>query len=196
MTTILQNDPPRTGRVVGEDGTVVNMADVGAATSLLDPTALALRGQSYFFNNIRRNVPSADEFYYYIRAPADKSVAITFREIKAAEGEVVLDTILAPTSVTGGASYQAPNFYVGGPPHESEILINPSVTGGITVPADIVFREGNRAVAGAEVHGPTIIPPGFEFVARILNESTGSNSGISFTIIFAELEIPLQPALK
>lgn len=193
----LQLLTPRSGRLVNEAGALVNEADVLLASGVLEPSAVVLRKQGYFFQDLREDVASGNVYHYRLKAPADKHLAVYVREITAGEGPVRFETVVQPSSFTPGTTITPVNLYTGGPAAAAEVEKGVVPTGGVVIPADFAFGAGNKqSTAGGSAALPTVLPPGVEIFARITNESAGVNPGIRFALAFAELALPDVPVIS
>ncbi|WP_428613344.1 hypothetical protein [Pseudoalteromonas sp.] len=186
---LLRLQTPETGRKLKENASPLNVADIEYIKSVADPSAVALRQQAYFVQDLRENLAQGDVYYYRLKAPVDKDVIIFNRNITTGQGAVRFETLVQPSSFVAGTLIPPVNLWTGGQAASSEFEAGVAPTGGTLIPADYLFSVGNKQGTASASQIPTILPRGLEIFAKLTNEGTGTNAGIRFSLAFAEVDL-------
>lgn len=182
----------RTGRILREDSSIINEADMKWLQDLSDPTAMVFRKKGFFIGHLRESVASSNVHYYSFTTPADKYIAVYIRTLDAGEGPVRLENVVGAT-FTPGNPLTPVNLFTGGPASSMTITEGATnVLGGTTIPNDFLFGAGNKVATAGSSGLPTVLPPNLTVLLKVTNESGGVNPGIRLALAWTEFdEVPV-----
>lgn len=178
---------PRQGKMIRNNGEIVNQADAIYLESLGDATSNVFRGRGFFWQHTRENLVQNDEYYYSFSIPAGVYAVVYSRTLEAGQGPVRLESVVG-ASFTGGTAVSAVNLLTGGAAAQVTALAGVTgVTGGVTIPNDFLFGGGNKVGVAGATKFPTIVPPNVDFLLKVTNEATGTNPGVRVALVFVEI---------
>lgn len=185
----LLSQQPISGRIVNEDGGIINEADLMELRALIDPAVAALQGRAFIVQT-RFDVAAGASYDVSFKSSLTKHTAVIARTLTGAQGPIQLDNVIGGT-VSGGTTLTAANLFTLKPTSDLVAKTGVTITGGVVVPNDYEYSTGvNRATGTASPAGAyTILPPALDIALRITNDSAQSvNSRLA--IVFIEFILP------
>lgn len=187
----LLRQQPTSGRMINEDGGIINEADLNELRALTDPLLATFRGQAYFYQH--RFDLAADPGSYSIAftTSATKHTAVYSGRLTSGQGPIELVNIIGAT-FTAGSPGNSTNLFAGKAAAQMAVSNGVTgITGGEVVPNDYEYSTGNNTAVGTAGPAglPTILPPSTSIILQVINRHNGANNA-RLAIAFAELIIP------
>lgn len=183
--------PPVSGREITEDGGYISSADLKELSAIFDPILSVVRGQAYFYQSrFSLDAAPASHSIAFLTS-ATKHTAIYSRVLTSEQGPIELVNIIGATFTPGLAGIPV-NLFAGKP--AAAISASNGVTaisGGIVIPNDYAYSEGNNTAAGTAAPAglPTILPPSTSIILQVINRANQANNA-RIALAFSEIDIP------
>lgn len=191
FTDWLLRQQPVSGRMINEDGGIINEADLNELRALTDPLLATFRGQAYFYQHRFDLAAQPGSYSIAFTTSPTKHTAVYSRQLTSGQGPVELVNIIGAT-FTDGAAGSPVNLFAGKPAAQTAVSNGVTgITGGVTIPNDYAYSTGNNTAVGTAGPAglPTILPPSTTIILQVINRHNGTNSA-RLAIAFAELVIP------
>lgn len=181
----LEQIPPSSGRVIGENGVIYNSADaLGFNDSVLITTG------RLFFARYSAEVSSGDSTNMVVGVPDGEdfegySIGIYRRALNASGGTWEISTVENP-DVSGGDSLTGYNLKRDEPDYEGSVLQDATLDGGNELPGLKIYSDGPPRGVGTAVDASKaflIAKPG-ERVANVFKNESNDTRDVSIEVDF------------